>query len=310
MPGLPVWPVEAGHYSGEMDALFIALIIITVLTAGFVCFLLIFFAARYRIGRDVDRSGSSEKTWRWEVGWTTASLLVFVGLALWGADLYMRLYQPPKNALQIFVVGKQWMWKAQHPGGQREINELHVPVGRAVRLVMASQDTIHSFYVPALRVKQDVVPGRYESMWFQADRPGRYHLFCAEYCGTDHARMGGWLTVMEPRAYAGWLRNQGGQPSLAAQGEQLFHAFGCSGCHGPGGTVRAPDLNGVYGGPVALQDGRVVTADERYVRDSILMPKSEVAAGYDPVMPSFAGQVGEDDLLKLVAYVQSLGREG
>lgn len=310
MPGLPLWPVEAGHYAGEMDALFIALIVVTVLTAGFVCFMLIFFAARYRQGSKIDRGGTIEKTWRWEVGWTSASLIVFVGLAVWGADLYMRLYQPPENALQIFVVGKQWMWKAQHPGGQREINELHVPAGRAVRLVMASQDTIHSFYVPALRVKQDVVPGRYESLWFQADRPGRYHLFCAEYCGTDHARMGGWLTVMEPRAFAGWLRDQGGQPSLAVQGEQLFHAFGCSGCHDGGGTVRAPDLNGVYGGPVALQDGRIVTADERYVRDSILMPKAEVAAGYDPVMPSFAGQVGEDDLAKLVAYVQSLGRGG
>ncbi|MBA2919455.1 cytochrome c oxidase subunit II [Sphingomonas sp. MAH-20] len=310
MRGFPVWPVEAGHYAGEMDALFIGLVIVTVLTAGFVCFLLIFFAARYRAGHDADRSHTIEKTWRWEVGWTTASLLIFVGLAVWGADLYLRLYRPPKNAVQIFVVGKQWMWKAQHPGGQREINELHVPAGRAIRLVMASQDTIHSFYVPALRVKQDVVPGRYESMWFQADRPGRYHLFCAEYCGTDHARMGGWLTVMAPRAFAGWLRDRGGQQSLAAQGEQLFHAFGCSGCHGPGGTVRAPDLNGVYGGPVALQDGRVVSADERYVRDSILMPKSEVAAGYDPVMPSFAGQVGEDDLAKLVAYVQSLGRKG
>jgi len=310
MPGLPVWPVEAGHYAAEMDALFIALIVITVLTSGFVLFLLIFFAARYREGRAVDRGGGSEKTWRWEVGWTTASLLVFVGLALWGADLYMRLYQPPKSAIQIFVVGKQWMWKAQHPGGQREINELHVPAGRAVRLVMASQDTIHSFFIPALRIKQDVVPGRYESLWFLADRPGRYHLFCAEYCGTDHARMGGWVTVMEPRVYAGWLRTQGGQPSLAAQGAQLFRAFGCSGCHGAGGTVRAPDLNGVYGGPVALQDGRVVTADERYIRDSILMPKAEVAAGYAPVMPSFAGQVGEDDLAKLVAYVQSLGRGG
>jgi cytochrome c oxidase subunit 2 len=310
MKGFPVWPVEAGHYAGEIDALFVALVNVTVLTAGFVCFLLIFFAARYRVGHEADRSNTIEKTWKWEVGWTTASLVVFVALAVWGADLYLRLYQPPSNAVQIFVVGKQWMWKAQHPGGQREINELHVPAGRAIRLVMASQDTIHSFYVPALRVKQDVVPGRYESLWFQADRPGRYHLFCAEYCGTDHARMGGWLVVMEPRAFAGWLRDQGGQPSLAAQGAQLFRAFGCSGCHGPGGTVRAPDLNGVYGGPVALQDGRVVTADERYVRDSILMPKSEVAAGYDPVMPSFAGQVGEDDLAKLVAYVQSLGRDG
>jgi cytochrome c oxidase subunit 2 len=309
MEGFPIWPVRAGHYAAETDALFIALIVITVLTAGFVCFLLIFFAARYRHGSKVDRSGGSEKSWRWEVGWTTASLLIFVGLALWGASLYVRLYQPPENALQIFIVGKQWMWKAQHPGGQREINELHVPAGRDVRLVMASQDTIHSFYIPALRIKHDVVPGRYETLWFQADKPGRYHLFCAEYCGTDHSRMGGWLYVMEPRAFAAWLENSGGQPTLAAQGERLFRQFGCSGCHGAGGTVRAPDLKGVYGGPVPLADGRVIVADQRYVRDSILTPKAEVAAGYDPVMPSFAGQVGEDDLARLVAYIQSLGPE-
>jgi len=205
------------------------------------------------------------------------------------------------------VVGKQWMWKAQHPGGQREINALHVPVGQDIRLVMASQDVIHSFYIPALRIKQDVVPGRYETMWFRADRVGRYHLFCAEYCGTDHAKMGGWVTVMSPRDFSDWLRMQGGQQSLAAQGRQLFHRYGCSGCHDPGGTVRAPNLNGVFGSPVPLSDGSVVIADERYVRDSILDPKGQVAAGYAPVMPTFKGQIGEDDLAKLVAYIESIG---
>jgi cytochrome c oxidase subunit 2 len=172
---------------------------------------------------------------------------------------------------------------------------------------MASQDVIHSFFIPALRIKQDVVPGRYETMWFRADKVGRYHLFCAEYCGTDHAHMGGWITVMEPRDFAEWLKAQGGQQTLAAQGEQLFHRYGCSGCHEPGGTVRAPNLNGVFGSPVPLSDGRVVVADERYVRDSILNPKAEVAAGYAPVMPTFAGQIGEDDLARLVAYIQSIG---
>jgi cytochrome c oxidase subunit 2 len=225
---------------------------------------------------------------------------------VWGGDIYVHLYNPPPNALQIFIVGKQWMWKAQHPGGQREINELHVPVNQDVRLVMASEDVIHSFYIPALRIKQDVVPGRYETMWFRANKVGRYHLFCAEYCGTDHAHMGGWVTVMNPRDFAEWLRAQGGQQTLASQGEQLFHRYGCSGCHDPGGTVRAPNLNGVYGSPVPLSDGRVVIADERYVRDSILDPKAQVAAGYQPVMPTFAGQIGEDDLAKLVAYIQSI----
>jgi cytochrome c oxidase subunit 2 len=241
------------------------------------------------------------------VSWTTASLLIFVGLAVWGANLYVHLYNPPPNALQIFIVGKQWMWKAQHPGGQREIDELHVPVGQDVRLVMASQDVIHSFFVPALRIKQDVVPGRYETMWFRPDKVGRYHLFCSEYCGTDHAHMGGWIYVMNPRDFADWLQAQGGQQTLAAQGEQLFRSYGCSGCHEPGGTLRAPRLEGLFGSPVPLSDGTVVTADERYVRDSILDPQAQVAAGYQPVMPTFAGQISEEDLAKLVAYIESIG---
>jgi len=309
VPGFPLWPARASSYAGQLDFLFICLLIIAFLTAGLVIFLLILFAAKYRHSNPADRGKPTRKTWRWEVGWTTASLLIFVGLAVWGADIYLHLYNPPADAMQIFVVGKQWMWKAQHPGGQREINELHVPVGQDVRLVLASQDVIHSFFVPALRVKQDVVPGRYETLWFRADRPGRYHIFCAEYCGTDHAHMGGWLTVMEPRAFADWLSDQGGQQTLAAQGAALFRSYGCSGCHEPGGTVRAPNLAGVFGSPVPLSDGSVVVADESYVRDSILDPKKQVAAGYDPVMPTFDGQLGEDDLAKLVAYVESIGPE-
>jgi cytochrome c oxidase subunit II len=310
VPDLPIWPATASAYASTLDVLYISLLVIAFLTAGLVIFLLIFFATKYRHSSNADRSGATVKTWRWEVGWTTASLLVFVALAVWGASIYLKLYNPPPDALQIFVVGKQWMWKAEHPGGQREINELHVPVGQDVRLVLASQDVIHSFFVPALRIKQDVVPGRYETMWFRADRPGRYHLFCAEYCGTDHAHMGGWLTVMDARAYGDWLKAQGGQMTLAAQGEQLFRRYGCSGCHEPGGTVRAPRLEGVFGGPVPLQDGSVVIADEKYVRDSILDPKAQVAAGYQPVMPTFAGQISEDDLTKLLAYIESIGPAG
>jgi cytochrome c oxidase subunit 2 len=305
--GLPLWPATASAYARQIDFLFGSLLVIAGLTIAFVFFLLLFFANKYRHGSKADRHEPTKKTWRWEVGWTAATLVIFVGLAMWGGNLYVHLYNPPPSAVQIFIVGKQWMWKAQHPGGQREINELHVPAGQDIRLVMASQDVIHSFFIPALRIKQDVVPGRYETMWFRADKVGRYHLFCAEYCGTDHAHMGGWITVMEPRDFAEWLKAQGGQQTLAAQGEQLFHRYGCSGCHEPGGTVRAPNLNGVFGSPVPLSDGRVVVADERYVRDSILNPKAEVAAGYAPVMPTFAGQIGEDDLARLVAYIESIG---
>ena len=307
MHGFPWWPPTASAYAGTINFLFAILLVVAALTAGLVFFLLLFFANKYRHGSNADRSGVTRKTWRFEVAWTAATLLIFVGMAVWGATIYLRLYNPPADALQIFVVGKQWMWKAQHPGGQREINELHVPVGQDVRLVMASQDVIHSFFIPALRIKQDVVPGRYETMWFRADKVGRYHLFCAEYCGTDHAHMGGWLIVMNPRDFAAWLRNQGGQETLAAQGEQLFRRSGCSGCHESGGTVRAPHLEGVFGSPVPLSDGSVVIADERYVRDSILNPKGQVAAGYEPVMPTFAGQVSEDDLAKLVTYIESIG---
>ena len=309
MPGLPFWPPTASGYASQINVLFGALLIVGALTAGLVFFLMLFFANKYRHGSNADRSGTTKKTWRFEVSWTAATLLIFVGLAVWGADIYLHLYNPPANAVQIFVVGKQWMWKAQHPGGQREINALHVPVGQPIRLVLASQDVIHSFFIPALRIKQDVVPGRYETMWFRADKVGRYHLFCAEYCGTDHAHMGGWITVMEPRDFGRWLQAQGGQETLAAQGKDLFRRYGCSGCHEAGGTVRAPRLEGVFGSPVPLSDGSVVVADERYVRDSILDPKAQVAAGYAPVMPTFAGQIGEDDLAKLVAYVESIGPE-
>lgn len=309
MSVVPFWPESASGYANQLDALFIGLLIITGLTAGLVFFLMIRFAAKYRHGSKADRSDRIQKTWKWEWSWTAASLVIFVGMAVWGARLYTKLYEPPADALQIFVVGKQWMWKAQHPGGQREIDALHVPAGRDVRLVMASQDVIHSFFIPALRVKQDVVPGRYEQLWFRADKPGRYHFFCAEYCGTDHARMRGWLTVMEPSAYAAWLRSAGADETLAAQGAVLFRRYGCSGCHEPGGTIHAPPLQGVYGSPVPLSDGRVVRADESYIRDSILLPKKDVAAGYPPVMPSFAGQVSEEDIAKLVAYVQSLANE-
>lgn len=307
MSGFPFWPDSASAYARQIDFLFGSLLVIAALTIGLVFFLLLYFANKYRHGSNADRSGTTKKTWRFEVSWTIATLLIFVGLAVWGGRLYVQLYNPPADALQIFVVGKQWMWKAQHPGGQREINELHVPVGEDVRLVLASQDVIHSFFIPALRIKQDVVPGRYETMWFRADKVGRYHLFCAEYCGTDHAHMGGWVTVMNPRDFSTWLEMQGGEETLAAQGQELFRNYGCSGCHGAGASVRAPRLEGLFGSPVPLSDGSVVVADERYIRDSILDPKGQVAAGYAPVMPTFEGQVSEDDLAKLVAYIESIG---
>jgi cytochrome c oxidase subunit 2 len=240
-----------------------------------------------------------------EIGWTAAALLIAFGLFAWGADLYAERVRPPADALHVLGLGKQWMWTFEHPGGQREIDELHIPVGRPVVVELASQDVIHSFFVPAFRVKQDAVPGMSTNVWFEATQPGSYQLFCAEFCGTQHSAMHGTVFAMQPEEFAAWLDAQPAGDDLAARGGQLFRALGCSGCH-MGGNVRAPDLAGIYGRPVALADSTTVVADTRYIRDSILDPAKEVAAGYDPIMPSFAGLLGEDELQELVAYIRSL----
>lgn len=300
------WPEQAGHYAAEVDWLFFGLALVTGLTFALLLFLMIRFMVLFREGSRTKRGPPEEKSWHWEIGWTAASLVIFLCFAVWGADLFVRLYEPPSDAIEMFVVAKQWMWKTQHAGGQREIDELHVPVGRPVRLVMTSQDVIHSFYIPAFRIKHDVVPGRYETLWFQAVKTGTYGLLCAEYCGTQHSGMLGRIVVMEPRDFAAWLASQPQTTDLASEGAALFRSFGCSGCHGAASTVKAPPLEGLFGRPVPLSNGTVVTADERYIRDSILLPKQDIAAGYPDIMPSFAGQIGDDDLIKIVAYIKSL----
>jgi cytochrome c oxidase subunit 2 len=261
---------------------------------------------RYHAGSDADRSHRIKKSWHWEIGWTALTLVGFLGLFVWGASLYLKIYGEPRDALPIYVVGKQWMWKAQHPGGQREIDELHVPVRTPVRLILASQDVIHSFFVPAFRVKHDVVPGRYQNLWFQADKAGVFELLCSEYCGTDHSRMTGRIVVMEPADFESWLSRQDVGGTLASEGAALFRELGCSGCHTGQASVRTPSLAGLYGKPVALQGGGIAVADEGYIRDSILRPRSQIAAGYGPQMPSYAGRVSEDELVRLVAYIKSL----
>jgi cytochrome c oxidase subunit 2 len=213
----------------------------------------------------------------------------------------------PPHTLDIYVIGKQWMWKAQQPNGQKEINELHVPAGRDVRLILASEDVIHDFFVPAFRVKMDVVPGHYNTMWFRPTRPGRYHFFCSQYCGTNHAIMGGWVTVMEPADYAAWLSgSSGAEANPVVAGEKLFAEKACVTCHVANGTGRAPSLNGVFGAKVLLADGSTVVADEAYIRESILLPNAKIVAGYQPVMPTFQGQLTEEQILSLTAYIKSL----
>jgi cytochrome c oxidase subunit 2 len=239
---------------------------------------------------------------------------VFFGLFVWGADLYARIWQSRKDALTIYVIGKQWMWKAEHPGGQREINALHIPAKRPIQLVMTSEDVIHSVGIPAFRLKRDVLPGRYEAVAFEATEAGAYHLFCDQFCGTDHSRMIGLVTVMSGPDYGKWLAQNGTSGGLAAEGRELFTRFGCGGCHnvGPGtggGTVRSPPLVGLYGSPVPLSDGRVVTADDRYIRDCILNPGAQTVASYEPLMPNFSSQLSEEDVVKLIAYIKSLAPE-
>jgi len=225
---------------------------------------------------------------------------------VWGASVFFSMNRPPRGALETYAVAKQWMWKFEHVDGRREINELHVPVGRDVRLTMISQDVIHSFYVPAFRVKQDVLPGRYTTIWFQATKPGSYHLFCAEYCGTSHSGMIGRVVVMEPAQYQLWLAGSTGEGSLAAGGQKLFRDLACETCHRGDTGARGPDLAGLFGKPVTLQAGNKVVADESYIRDSIVNPAGKVVFGYQPIMPTFQGQISEEGLLQLLAYIKSM----
>lgn len=300
---------EASSSAAETDHLIGGLLLVSAAVLLLVFGLMALYTIRYRHDSPIDRGNIAEKSFRFEMSWTVATLVIFFGLFIWGSHLYVRLLDPPAEALKVYVVAKQWMWKVEHDGGQREINTLHVPAHTPIELVMTSQDVIHDFFVPAFRIKRDVLPGQYETMWFTADRVGTYHLFCAQFCGLDHAAMVGSVVVLSQADYANWLATNGASETLAQQGAPLFIRYGCSGCHSGHGTVRAPSLAGLYGSPVPLSDGSTVTADDRYIRDSILQPKRQVVASFDPIMPSFAGVIGEDDLVRLVAYIESLGPE-
>ncbi|MBV9249396.1 MAG: cytochrome c oxidase subunit II [Acetobacteraceae bacterium] len=300
---------EASANASQVDLLVLALVAVSLMVLALVFGLMLLYVVRYRYNSPVNLHEVAEKSFKFEISWTTATLLIFFGLFIWGSMIYVRAMQAPANAMRIYIVAKQWMWKAEYPGGQREIDSLHVPVNKPVELVMTSQDVIHSFFVPAFRLKRDVLPGQYQTLWFQAEQPGAYHLFCSQFCGTSHASMIGTVTVMSGPDYQRWLSQNGTSETLATEGSQLFITFGCSGCHGGHGTVRAPSLSGLYGSPVPLSDGTITIADDQYIRDSILMPRKQIVASYEPVMPSFSGVISEDDLLKLVAYIKSLAPE-
>ncbi|MCC7496128.1 MAG: cytochrome c oxidase subunit II [Bryobacterales bacterium] len=301
----PFLPEQGSRFATGVDTFYFSMVGLTIFFASLIFALILFFSVRYRrrspreIGADIHGSLPLE------IFWSVVPLVIVLGIFAWATELFFTRSNPPANTYDVYVAAKQWMWKVQHPEGISEINELHVPAGRAVKLVMTSQDVIHSFYLPIFRIKQDVIPGRYTSQWFQADKPGKYHLFCAEYCGTNHSHMTGWVHVMEPRDYQHWLSQAGIGTSMVAAGEHLFTSLGCASCH-----VRdCPPLQGLYGSSVALQDGRTVFAGEAYIRESILAPTAKVVRGYRPIMPTFQGQVSEEGMLQLLAYIKSLAGE-
>ena len=305
-PGFSLFPERASTGAEQVDALMAFMVAVSVAMSLLIATLLVYFTVKYRRRPGNERSGRVSGTLKLEILWTAIPLLVGLVMFGWGAKVYFYLAYPPENAIEIYVVGKQWMWKIQHPEGQREIDELHVPVNQPVKLTLTSEDVIHDFFVPAFRVKVDVVPGRYVQTWFQATKTGRFRFFCSQYCGTDHSGMIGWVTVMTPEDYARWL-SSGAEGSLALEGRKLFLMQQCVSCHSADAHARGPVLENLYGRHVQLQDGGSVLADETYLRESIVAPDAKIVAGFEPIMPSYAGQINEEDLIKLIAFIKALG---
>jgi cytochrome c oxidase subunit 2 len=301
----PLFPEQASTMARQIDALYIMLTIVSGAVTVLIFTAIFVLAIVYRRRPDNELAEEEEAPKALEAAWIIIPFIFFMATFVWGSWLYFELARVPDNALDIYATGKQWMWKFQHPSGQREINTLHVPVNRPIRVTMASEDVIHSLFFPAFRTKADVLPNRYRTLWFQATRTGRFHIFCAEYCGTLHSGMGGWVEVMEPTDYQKWLAG-GVEGSLASQGEKLFQKYACNTCHTNDATARGPVLIGLYGTPVTLSDDKTVIADDNYIRESILNPQAKIVKGFGPIMPTFQGQLNEEDLLKLLAYIKSL----
>ncbi|PDW03222.1 cytochrome c oxidase subunit II [Candidatus Viridilinea mediisalina] len=325
MQDFPLFPEQASTFAGPVDVLYWTLVGLSLIFGGILPFIILYLMVRYHRSQKVDRTNQLHSSLPLELTWTVIPLVLVLTVFFWGAFLYIDMRTPPDDSLEIYVIGKQWMWHVQHPNGKRENNELHIPIGQPVKLIMTSQDVIHSFYIPDFRVKQDVLPGRYTIMWFEATQPGEYHLFCAEYCGTEHSLMVGRVVALRLADYERWLATPGeiilpdgsvggavpalveaiGDPMELAGG-QLFASLGCAGCHRSDGLGIGPNLAGLYASEVRLTDGSLVFADENYLRESILNPGAKIAAGYANVMPSYEGQVSEDQMNQLLAYIKSL----
>ena len=308
---VPFSPEQASTFAPHVDALYAYLLALTAFFTLGITAAIIFFAVKYRRRQAGELPRPIAGSMVLELTWTIIPLLISMTIFVWGASIFFKAYRAPQQAMEVYVVGKQWMWKFQHQTGQREINELHVPVGARVKLTMTTEDVIHSFYVPAFRIKQDVVPGRYLQTWFEATKAGKYYLFCTEYCGTNHSGMGGYVYVMEPAAYQQWLAGGTGSESAASQGQKLFQERGCASCHqveAGGQQGRGPSLYGLFGKKQPVEGGQEVTVDEAYIRESILNPQAHIAAGFQNIMPTFQGQLSEEQVLQLVAYIRSLGQ--
>ena len=312
---LGLFPEQASTMAPRVDSLYFFIVAVCLFFGTGIACLIVAFSFRYRRNRDNLRAHPIEGSLLLEGLWSFIPFVISMAIFVWGASVYFAIARPPDDALEVFAVGKQWMWKLQHMEGRREINELHIPVGRPVKVTMTSEDVLHSFFVPAFRVKADVIPGRYTTVWFEATRPGKYRLFCTEYCGTEHSLMIGHVVALEPHEYQSWLtaipRDAGSDLAPAVLGAQVFGQLGCTSCHAtsvanarPG--MVGPRLDGVYGSRVALEGGGHVLADDNYIRRSILEPIAHVTAGYQPVMPTYAGRVTEEELLGLIAYLKAL----
>ena len=300
-----LFPPEASKVAPQMDALYFFMVLVSLIGLTVVVLLITSFSILYRKKRHpvaVQIEGSTLL----EATWTIIPLGLFLIMFVWGSIIYFRIYTPPANAMNIYVVGKQWMWKAEHPGGQHEINSLHVPTGRAVQLTLISQDVFHSFSIPAFRVKREAIPGRYTNVWFEATTPGTYHLFCTQYCGTNHSQMIGDVVVMKPEDYRKWLNESTSGMSLAQNGERLFASLSCNACHSGVAGARGPSLADLYGSKVTFTDGTTRTVDDAYLRQHILNPSEQVPQGYAPIMPTFQGQISEDGVISLVEFIKTL----
>jgi cytochrome c oxidase subunit 2 len=309
---IPLFPEQASTAAPRVDWLYLYLVANAAFFTALICVLILFFAIRYRRGAKVSRSGAPIGNLGLEILWAFIPLMIMLVSFGWGTSLFLDAHQPPDGAMEVSVVGKQWMWKVQHSAGRREINELHVPVGQPVRVRLISEDVIHSFFVPAFRVKQDALPGRYTSVWFEATKVGEYHWFCAEYCGTSHSSMRGHIIVMEPDDFARWLEEEEEEPARVA-GRRVFQRMRCDSCHQERDTPRGPSLAGLFEHPVVLRDGQTITADPDYVRESILQPAARLVAGYEATMPSYEshwtdGILSEEKIVQLQAYIASLPR--